>query len=117
MHPSDAQRAGVSGEFEIPAARDAARSGDTVRVAPGTYREHLKIGGKNIILASDFLTTRDARTIEATVLAGGSIDGKKGTGAILAIERDVGFETQIVGFTFFQGDHGILNRGRLYPGL
>jgi hypothetical protein len=97
----------------IQAAIDAAKSGDVVQVAPGTYRESLKLAGKNITLASDFIANQDRATIEATVLAGGSKDGKKGSGPILAIGADVGFETKVVGFTFFQGDHGILNRGKL----
>jgi len=97
----------------IQGAINAAKSGDVVQVAPGTYRESLKLGGKNITLASDFIASHDRATIEATVLAGGAKDGKKGSGPILAIEPDVGFETKVVGFTFFQGDHGILNRGKL----
>lgn len=97
----------------IQGAIDAAKAGDTVRVAPGRYREKLKLGGKNITLASDFVDTQDPRTIEATVLQGESTDGKKGAGPILEIAKDVGFDTRVIGFTFLQGDHGILNRGKL----
>ena len=96
----------------IQAAIDAAQPNDTVLVTRGVYRESLKLGGKSITLASEYLATRDRGAIEATVLQGGSTDGKKGTGPILAIERTVN-GAKIVGFTFFQGDHGILNRGNI----
>lgn len=97
----------------VQGAIDAAKPGDTVRVAPGRYREKLKLGGKNITLASDFVDTQDPRTIETTVLEGESTDGKKGAGPILEIARDVGFDARVIGFTFLHGDHGILNRGKV----
>ncbi|MBL9204951.1 MAG: right-handed parallel beta-helix repeat-containing protein [Opitutaceae bacterium] len=97
----------------LQTAIDAAVTGDTVLVSPGTYRESLHIEGKDITLASEFFTTGDLGMIERTVLLGGSTDGKKGSGPILSIAKGVTFATKVVGFTFRQGDHGVLTRGQV----
>ena len=55
----------------IQAAIDAAGDGDTVLVAPGSYRGGLKITGKRITLASYYHTTRDRSYIGATTIHSG----------------------------------------------
>ena len=61
----------VAGDFSsIQAAHDAASSGDTILVAPGTYVGPITIT-KAIVLASHFLPTGDASFIGITILDGG----------------------------------------------
>mgnify|MGYP001068190210 CR=1 FL=1 len=47
---------------------NAADNGDTVLVQPGIYQENLTIEGKNIVLASLFLTSQDTSYISQTVI-------------------------------------------------
>lgn len=54
----------------IQQAIDSARTGDTVLVAPGHYYENLRLKGRNIVLASEFLTTHDTSLIARTILDG-----------------------------------------------
>ena len=62
---------------QIQQAINAAGNGDTVLVAPGVYREQLRLAGKQITLASRFLVSRDKKDIQRTVLdASISRDGK-----------------------------------------
>ena len=49
---------------------DAAQDSDTVLVQQGTYYEHLNYNGKNITVASLFLTTQDTSYICQTIIDG-----------------------------------------------
>jgi len=51
---------------------NSANNGDTVLVAPGTYTENINMNGKNIVVASYFLTTQNENYITQTVIDGGS---------------------------------------------
>ena len=95
---------------EFPTIQDAinaANDGETVLVAPGTYFENLELEGKNITLASHFLTTQDFSIIESTVIDGGGKD------FVLSVAEDVGPGTTITGFTFRNADDGILSFGEI----
>ncbi len=96
----------VPGDFStIQAAHDAASSGDTILVEPGTYTGQITIT-KAITLASQFLTTGEERFIATTVLDGG--------GAAFVIEIPSGAEdgATIQGFTIQNADDGITPRAR-----
>ena len=54
----------------IRTALQAADSGDTVLVQPGTYPQFVRFPNKSITLASLFLTTGDPAYIDSTVLSG-----------------------------------------------
>ena len=94
----------VPGDFAtIQAAHDAATSGDTILVAPGTYSGQITIT-KAITLASHFVTTGDQSNIATTILDGG--------GAAFVIEIPSGAEdgATIEGFTIQNADDGITPR-------
>jgi len=56
----------------IQAAIEDAEGGDTILVAPGTYRENVNFRGKNILLASQYIFSADPSDIAATIIDGGS---------------------------------------------
>ena len=96
----------------IQAAIDAATDGDTIIVAPGTYRERLTIKGKGVTLASQFLVSRNAADREQTILDGGKADHKQG-GPIIVVDKSGGAITSIIGFTIRNSDHAVINSGRI----
>jgi hypothetical protein len=84
----------------IQGAINAAQTGDTVLVSPGTYTENLTIAGKNITLASEFQTSGNPNLINETIIDGGGE-------TVITIEEDAGPDTTIVGFTIQNGNDGI----------
>lgn len=87
----------VPGDYAtIQEGIDAANTGDIVLVQPGTYQEHLQWEGKQITLASLYLTSLDSNHILQTIIDGDS------TGCPLFI-AGVGPGSNLVGFTICNG--------------
>lgn len=86
-------------------AIDAAGGGETILVAPGLYRENLRLAGKSVTLASWSHTTGDLRYIDQTIL-----DGQGGS-YVIQVAESAGPETTIIGFTIRNGEDGVLNFG------
>ena len=96
----------VPGEYPtIQAAVDAAYSGDTILVAPGTYQENIRIQGndKIITLASNFIFSGDTTDINNTIIDG-SNPVESDYGMVVLIKNQVASpSTKIMGFTITGG--------------
>ncbi len=76
---------------------DASFSGDTVRVASGTYVENIDFSGKNIVLRSWFLDDGDTSFISSTI-----IDGNQ-SGSVVTFVNGEDNTAIITGFTIQNG--------------
>jgi len=76
---------------------DSALVGDTVLVEPGTYIENINFNGKNIIVASNYLSSGDTSFISQTI-----IDGNQ-SGSVVTFENGEDTTAVICGFTITNG--------------
>jgi len=81
----------------IQAGIDVAVDGDTVLVQPGTYVENINYDGKNITVASLFVTTQDTTYISQTI-----IDGNQ-NGSVVTFENGEDSTTILTGFSITNG--------------
>ncbi len=83
--------------YSIQAGIDSSSVGDTVLVQPGTYVENINYNGKNITVASLFLTTQDTTYISQTI-----IDGNQ-NGSVVIFENGEDSTAILSGFTITNG--------------
>jgi len=81
----------------IQAGIDVAVATDTVLVQSGTYLENINYNGKNITIASLFVTTQDTSYISQTI-----IDGNQ-NGSVITFESGEDSTTVLSGFTITNG--------------
>ncbi len=87
----------------IQAGINVAIDADTVLVQPGNYVENIDYNGKNITVASLFLTTQDTAYISQTI-----IDGNQ-DGSVVIIEYIEESTTVLCGFTITNGESQALS--------
>ena len=81
----------------IQLAIDAAFTGDTILVSPGTYKENINFKGKDIVVGSLFLTTGNGDHIKQTV-----IDGNQ-KGSVVTFDHSETLKSKLIGFTITNG--------------
>jgi hypothetical protein len=86
----------------IQAAIDSAVPGDTVLVAPGRYYENIRFKGKGIVVASQFLRSRNAADIETTIIDG-SRPTHPDTGTVVRFVNQEDSTAVLEGFTITGG--------------
>lgn len=87
----------------IQAAVDAAKSGDTILVAQGTYNENISFNAKDIVLTST--DPHDPNVIAGTVIQG------DGTTSVVTIGDNKTYKTRLLGFTITGGDNAVSGGG------
>ena len=103
----------------IQSAVIASSNGDTVLVAPGTYRENIIFRGKTIVLTSRFYLDSDPSYIARTIIDG-SAPAHPDSGSCVRITNGEDSTTTLQGFTL-TGGYGTLWRdehssGRYWEG-
>ncbi len=76
---------------------NAASDADTVLVQPGTYVENINYNGKNITVASLFLTTQDTSYVSQTIIDGDSLD------SVVKFQSGEDTTAVLIGFTIQNG--------------
>jgi hypothetical protein len=96
-----------SSQPTIQAGINAASPGDTVLVQPGRYVENIDFKGKDIVVGSMFITTRDTSYISQTV-----IDANK-KGSVVTFKNGETKKAELCGvtitggYTTYQGEFGM----------
>ncbi len=93
----------------IQGAINAAKSGDTVLVAPGIYTENLNFRGRRIVVASNYLTNPTLDNIRNTIIDG-SHPAAADSASVVRFVSGEDSTTQLIGFTLTNGI------GTLIPG-
>jgi len=79
----------------------ASVDGDTVIVRNGIYEESISFSGRNIVLASEYLTTGDTLHIRETIISG------SGSDPVVRFENRESSLAKIMGFTIALGTWGV----------
>ena len=86
----------------IQAGINVAVDGDTVLVQPETYVENINYNGKNITVASLFLTTQDTTYISNTIIDGGQ-PSNPDSASVVTFENSENLSAILSGFTIRNG--------------
>jgi hypothetical protein len=90
----------VPGEYgTIQGGIDDCSGGDTLLVDPGEYHERLSFNGQYLVLASQFLLTRDYSYIQSTIIDADSM------GSVLTFNHGEGPNSLVCGFTIRRGKY------------
>ncbi|MCD4817186.1 MAG: T9SS type A sorting domain-containing protein [Candidatus Cloacimonetes bacterium] len=76
---------------------DISVNGDTVMVQPNIYFENINYNGKNITVASYFLTTQDTSYIDQTIINGNY------NGSIITFDHNENSLAKLIGFSLTEG--------------